>query len=126
METDEQLITSVSKKKNEMDEIYFNIYEFDVKSKEEAFEYIGKRMKIPQKEYRKKRVNDLLDKYLLPHLGQHQDNRKEKALYLANASRKILRVVMEDLGEQDIDHYGYKRLRMVGDFFEILFRSLLL
>ena len=126
VETDEDVITAITKKKEEQQEIYFNLYEFDVKSKEEALEFIGKKLKIPQKEYRDKRVNDILDKYLLPHLGQTSKSRYEKALYLSTIMRKILRVSYEGLDEQDIDHYAYKRLRLVGDFMEILFRSLLL
>jgi DNA-directed RNA polymerase subunit B len=126
METDKDIIEAISTKKQEMEEIYFNLYEFDVKSVEEAKDYIGKKLKIPQKEYRDKRINDILDKYLLPHLGQDRKNRKEKALYLAKVMRKILRLGLESIKEQDIDHYGNKRLRSVADFMEILFRSILL
>ncbi len=126
METDEDIINAITKKKDEQQEIYFNLYEFDVKTGEEALEYIGKKLKIPQKEYRDKRVNDILDKYLLPHLGQSVKNRQEKAIFMTTIMRKILRFSSEGMSEQDIDHYAYKRLRLVGDFLEILFRSLLL
>ena len=126
METDKELIEAVSTKKQEMEDVYFNLYEYDVKTLEEAKDYIGKRLKIPQKEYRDKRINDILDKYLLPHLGQYKKNRMEKAFYLAKVMRKILRLGLERIKEQDIDHYGNKRLRSVADFLEILFRSILL
>jgi DNA-directed RNA polymerase subunit B len=126
MGTDEEIINAVSKKKREMEEIFFNIVEFEVKTREEAFEYIGKKLKIPQKEYRDQRVNDILDKYLLPHLGQAPERRAEKAQYLAKVMRKMLRTALEGLQEQDIDHYAFKRIRSVGDFLEVLFRSLLL
>ncbi|MEM7815067.1 MAG: DNA-directed RNA polymerase subunit B, partial [Candidatus Aenigmatarchaeota archaeon] len=126
METDEDIIAAISKKRREIEEVFFNIVEFDVHTKEEAFEYIGSKLKIPQKEYREQRVNDILDKYLLPHLGQSPKARMEKAQYLAKVMRKLLRVALEGLEEQDIDHYAYKRIRSVGDFFEVLFRSLLL
>lgn len=126
METDEEIIGAVSKKKREIEEMFFNVVEFEVRTKEEAFEFIGKKLKIPQKEYRDQRVNDILDKYLLPHLGQNPKVRMEKAQYLAKVARKLLRLVLEGLPEQDIDHYAYKRIHSVGDFFEVLFRSLLL
>jgi len=126
IDNDEELINNISKKKKEMQEIFFNLYEFDVKTKEEAFEFMGKKLKIPQKEYRDKRVNDILDKYFLPHLGQTQKARREKAIYLSKIMRKLIRVGLEELQEQDIDHYAYKRLKFVGDYFEVLFRSLLL
>ncbi len=126
METDEDVINSISKKKREIEDIFFNITEFDVRTKEEAFDFIGKKLKIPQKEYRDQRVNDILDKYLLPHLGQNSKARMEKAQYLSKVMRKMLRMALEGLEEQDIDHYTYKRIRLVGDFMEVLFRSLLL
>ncbi len=126
METDKEIIESISTKEQEMQEMYFNLYEFDVKTAEDAKEFIGEKMKIPQKEYRDKRVNDILDKYLLPHLGQDKKNRKEKALYMAKVVRKIIRLGLAKIKEQDIDHYSNKRLRMVSDFMEILFRSILL
>ncbi len=126
MSTDKEIIESISTKKEEAEEIYFNMYEYDIKTTEEAKNYIAERLKIPQKEYRDKRVNDILDKYLLPHLGQDRKNRKEKALYLAKVVRKLLRLGLRKISEQDIDHYGNKRLRLVSDFLEILFRSILL
>ncbi len=126
METDKDIIEAISTRDQEMQEIYFNIYEFDVKTGEEAKTFVGDKLKIPQKEYRDKRVNDILDKYLLPHLGQDKKNRKEKALYLAKAVRKLIKLGLQRIEEQDIDHYANKRLRLVSDFLEILFRSILL
>ena len=126
METDKEIIEAISFNPDEIQEIYFNIYEFDVKTPDEAREYIGEKLKIPQKEYRDKRVIDMLDKYLLPHLGQTKAARKEKAVYLAKVVKKLLRLGLEEIKEQDIDHYGNKRLRMAADFLEILFRSVLL
>ena len=126
METDKEVIEAVTSDRSEMQEIYFNIYESDVKTVDEAKDYIGKKMKITQKEYGDKRVNDILDKYLLPHLGQDKKARMEKAVYLSKVVKKIIKVGMNKATEQDIDHYGNKRLRLVGDFMEILFRSVLL
>ncbi len=126
METDKEIIESISMKEQIVQEIYFNLYEFDVKTVDEAKEHIGEKLKIPQKEYRDKRVNDILDKYLLPHLGQDKKNRKEKALYLSKVVRKLISLGLKHVKEQDIDHYGNKRLRLVSDFLEILFRSILL
>ncbi|MFH0832397.1 MAG: DNA-directed RNA polymerase subunit B [Candidatus Aenigmatarchaeota archaeon] len=126
LETDKEMIEAISADRDEMQEVYFNLYEYDVKTLEEAKEYIGKKLKIPQKEYRDKRINDILDKYLLPHIGQDKKFRKDKALYLAKVIRKVLKLGLEQIKEQDIDHYGNKRLKMVGDFLEVLFRSILL
>lgn len=126
METDKEIIEAISSDSDEMQEIYFNLYEFDVKNEEEAKEFMGKRLKIPQKEYRDKRINDILDKYLLPHIGQNKKMRKEKAVFLCKVIRKLLILGLKKTTEQDIDHYANKRLRQVGNFLEILFRSILL
>ena len=126
METDKEIIEAISTDKEEMQEIYFNLYEFDIKNDEEAKDFIGKKLRIPQKEYRDKRINDILDKYLLPHLGQNKKARKEKAEYLCKVVKKLLILGLKKIDEQDIDHYSNKRLRQVGDFMEILFRSILL
>lgn len=126
MEKDRDIVEAISMHKKEMQEVYFNLYEFDVKTVDEGKNYIGKKLRIPQKEYRDKRVNDILDKYLLPHLGQKRGDRIKKAQYISSVVRKLLRLGLERITEQDIDHYGNKRLRQVSDFLEILFRSILL
>ena len=126
METDKEIVEAIATDKDEMQEIYFNLYEYDVKNANEAVEFIGGKLRIPQKEYRDKRIADILDKYLLPHLGQNKKTRADKALYLTKVVRKLLKLGLHDVKDQDIDHYANKRLRLVGDFMEILFRSVLL
>src|SRR3989344_5815044 len=125
-EKDKEMVEAIAATDAEKQEIYFNLYEFDVKTAEDAKEYIGKKLRIPQKEYRDKRINDIMDKYLLPHLGQKKADRMKKAKYMSQVVRKILKLGLEGIEEQDIDHYENKRLRMVADFMEILFRSILL
>ncbi len=126
MEKDKDIVESISSDPNAMQEIYFNLYEFNVKDAGDAKEYIGDKLRITQKEYREKRITDILDKYLLPHLGQNKKNRIDKAIYLSKVVRKVLKLGLENMEEQDIDHYGNKRLRQVSNFMEILFRSILL
>ncbi|MFH0949204.1 MAG: DNA-directed RNA polymerase subunit B [Candidatus Aenigmatarchaeota archaeon] len=126
IETDKEIADIVSSNEEERQEIYFNLYEFGVADAEQAKDEMGKKLKIPQKEYRDKRVNDILDKYLLPHLGQDKKARREKAEYLGKVMKNLIRVGLRNVKEQDIDHYANKRLRLVGDFLEILFRSILL
>ena len=126
METDKEIVEAIAKTDAEKQEMYFNLYEFDVKTPEDAKEFIGNKLRIPQKEYRDKRITDIMDKYLLPHLGQKKADRAKKGFYLSQVIRKVLKLGLEDIEEQDIDHYENKRLRMVSDFMEILFRSILL
>ena len=106
IETDKDIIESISTKPEEVQEVYFNIYEHEVKTVDEAKKYIGKKLRVTQGEYSEGRVNDILDKYLLPHLGQDRKYRIDKAMYLAKVIRKIVRLGLRQIEAQDIDHYG--------------------
>ncbi len=125
-ETDKEIIDAIAENEREEEEIYFNIYEFPVSTKAEAIDYIGKLMRIPQVEYRKERVDQILDKYLMPHLGQSTSDRSLKADFLSRVASKVLKVSLKEIRAQDIDHYMNKRIKLAGDFLEILFRSVLL
>ncbi|MEM3829930.1 MAG: hypothetical protein QXP36_12080, partial [Conexivisphaerales archaeon] len=72
------------------------------------------------------RATKLIDKYLLPHLGQNPENRMEKAVFLAKAAGKLIKLHLGKIEEDDLDHYSNKRIRLAGDLLEILLRSILL
>ncbi|MFQ6020480.1 MAG: DNA-directed RNA polymerase subunit B [Candidatus Aenigmatarchaeota archaeon] len=108
-----------------INEFYGNLYETDVQTAKEALDFIGKHLKIVQKEYRKKRVEQIINKYLLPHLGQSPKNRIDKANYLLKAIKKIIQLSLDIIPEDDLDHYGNKRIKLAGDLLELLFRSIL-
>ncbi len=98
----------------------------DVSTAEEGLDAIGKHIKIPQKEYRMERAKRLVDRYLLPHIGQNPENRLEKAVFLTKAVGKLIKLHLGKIDEDDLDHYSNKRLRLSGDLLEILLRSILL
>lgn len=126
LKTDKEIIETITSDESEMEEVYFNLYEYNVDTIAQAKEFIGDKLGIPHDEYRAKRVEDILNKYLLPHLGQEKENRLEKALYIAKVVRKLIHIGLYKLEGEDIDHYGNKRLKLNGDFLEILMRSVLL
>ena len=84
-----------------------------------------KRLRVDE-DYRVERVTQILDRYLLPHVGQELVHRKEKALMLAKVIKKTVALGMGMIPEDDIDHYGNKRLLMSGELLGQLFRSILL
>jgi len=97
------------------------------KDKEEslknAIDYIGKRVAVGQtKEYRIKRALQVLDRYLLPHIGSEADDRLKKSYYLGQMTQKIMELVLEKRKADDTDHYTNKRLKLAGDLFTSLFR----
>lgn len=126
LEKDKDIITAISSDPEVQEEFYVNLYETDVATKEQGLDGIGQHIKIPQKEYRINRAVKLIDKYLLPHIGQESTNRLEKAILLAKAAEKLMKLHLNKVGEDDLDHYSNKRLKLVGDLLEILLRSILL
>ncbi|MCD6477464.1 MAG: DNA-directed RNA polymerase subunit B'' [Candidatus Aenigmarchaeota archaeon] len=126
LDSDKEIIDAINVKESYIEEVYTNLYETDVTSTEEALEYMGKKMKVYQKEYRKERAEQVMDKYLLPHIGQEPKDRIRKAKYLARIVSKLIELAHGDIEEDDIDHYSNKRLRTAGDLLEILIRSILL
>ncbi len=125
LETDKDIVTSITTSNDEMEEIYFNIYEFNISTPQQAKNYLKKLLHLGE-ENGEKRLSDMIDKYLLPHLGQTRSSRKKKALYISNVIEKLLKLSMGKIPPQDLDHYSNKRIKLVGDFLEILFRSLFL
>jgi len=126
LESDKDIITTISFDPEIQEEFYPNLFESESTTTKEAIDEIGKRIRIPQKEYRRERVARLIDRYLLPHLGQEKENRLDKAIFIAKAVNKLLLYHLNKIPEDDLDHYANKRLRLSGDLLEILFRSILL
>ncbi len=126
LENDKDIVNSVSSDTDVQEEFYINLYETDAVNKDEGLDGIGKHLKIPQKEYRMDRAVKIVDRYLLPHLGQDPGDRHAKGMFLAKAIEKLLRLHLDKIDEDDLDHYANKRLRLSGDLLEILLRSILL
>ncbi|MFC2162927.1 DNA-directed RNA polymerase subunit B'' [Candidatus Altiarchaeota archaeon] len=90
---------------------------------EEAFEYLGKRAGAGHaKQYQATRANQVINNFLLPHLGNSQDNRRRKAIYLSIMANKVLELDLGLREPDDKDHYSNKRLRLSGDLMQELFR----
>ena len=91
---------------------------------EDAYKYLEKTLAQGQaKEYRVKKVDNILDHYLLPHLGSTPADRLKKAIYLGRVARSVLEVSLGMRGVDDKDHYANKRLNLSGDLMEDLFRN---
>jgi len=108
-------------------EIVLNIQEIreehNINTPEEALEFIGKRVAPGQaKDYRLKRAETVLCNYLLPHLGVTKDDFPKKIRFLGIMARNALELYFGYRGEDDKDHYAYKRAKLSGDLMEDLFR----
>jgi DNA-directed RNA polymerase beta subunit len=99
------------------DEVFVNLMEFsEIKAEEEALDYIAKRIGITQpKEVRIERMKEILQKYLLPHMGITIEYNFDKAQNLAKMLKKYIRTSNEELPCDDKDHYMNKRIKLSGD-----------
>src|SRR6266699_4454647 len=69
-----------------------------------------------------KKVESILDRSLLPHLGDTREDRIKKAIFLGRVARTVLELSLGGRREDDKDHYANKRLKLAGDLMEDLFR----
>ncbi|MCH2349504.1 MAG: DNA-directed RNA polymerase subunit B'', partial [Candidatus Poseidoniales archaeon] len=96
---------------------------YGVETQEEALNWLEKKFAAgQQKEYRQQRVQNMLDKELLPHLGTLEEFRHKKAIFLGRIVRQVLEMATTDKDPNDKDHYANKRVRLAGDLIEDLFR----
>ncbi len=119
---DEEIMKVVSSTK-QFDEVIVNLYEFvDIKSEEEALDWIAKKIGITQaKEVRLERMAEIMDRYLLPHLGTTKEDRMFKAFNLCKMLKKFILVSNGEIPQDDKDHYMNKKLKFSGDLLADLF-----
>jgi len=90
---------------------------------EDAITYLERKFATGQaKEYREKKVESIIDRSLLPHLGDSKEDRVKKAYFLGRIARSVLELSIGMRKEDDKDHYANKRLKLSGDLMEDLFR----
>jgi len=104
-------------------EVLINLYEFvDIKNTEDAIDYIAKKIGITQaREIRIQRTQEILDKYLIPHIGVERTDRIKKAHNICKIVKQMIRTTSKGLTD-DKDHYMNKRLKLSGELLADLFR----
>jgi DNA-directed RNA polymerase subunit B len=91
---------------------------------EDALSYLEKRFAAGQaKEFRDKKITQMLDRALLPHLGDDVSDRLKKAIYLGRMARSLLELNLGMRHVDDKDHYANKRIKLSGDLLDELFRN---
>ena len=133
MEKDEEIFETIVSDEVMANIVYANIEaSFDKKTyapngfhtTEDAILFLERNFAAGQaKEYRTKKVESILDRSLLPHLGDSQDDRMKKAIFLGRIARTVLELSFGKRQEDDKDHYANKRLKLSGDLMEDLFRT---
>ncbi len=123
MTKDEDIMRFVSQDK-QYNELFVNLFEFvEIKTAEDAQDYIAKRIGITQsKEIRLEKMQEILDKYLLPHISDDSKDRVYKAYNICKLLKKFIMAANNDVGVDDKDHYMNKRLKLSGELLADLFR----
>jgi DNA-directed RNA polymerase beta subunit len=121
--SDEEIMKFVSKER-QFDEVIVNLYSFaDIKSSEEAMDHIAKKIGITQsKDIRIERMTEIIDRYLLPHIGLEKEDRMFKAYNLCKMLKKYVLVSSGEVPTDDKDHFKNKRLKGSGELLADLFR----
>jgi DNA-directed RNA polymerase beta subunit len=120
---DEELTRFISED-NQYDEVLLNLIEFaSIKNEDEAIDFMAKKIGITQsKEVRLERMKEILDKYLMPHIGTKKEDRVYKAYNLCKMIKRFIRVSRGEMEPDDKDHYMNKRLKLSGDLLGDLLR----
>jgi DNA-directed RNA polymerase subunit B" len=121
-ETDKEIVEAIGEEY--ASDIYLNMYETGASDQMEAMEFVAGKAGITNDI--EERVENILDDYLLPHIGQEPEYREEKAEFLANMIRNTIALGKGDITEDDMDHYANKRLNLAGELLEMQFRSVFL
>ncbi len=116
---DEEIVHAVSDDPEIQKYVWENVERSEVKTMEDALEKLARRVAPGQaREYRNRRLNYVLDRYLLPHL----DDRISKAHFLGRMAEACYELYLGRRPEDDRDHYANKRLKIAGDLIEDIFR----
>lgn len=124
LDSDKEIVEAVSEDPEVIRELIENLQEAtEVKKQEDALDVIGKRVAIGQtSEYRLQRAKEVLDRYLLPHIGSKPADRISKAYYLGRMAEQVVDLGLGRREVDDKDHYANKRLKLAGDLLENVFR----
>ena len=132
MESDEEIFNAIVSTEEMSNIVYANIEECQDKklyppngifTTDDSILYLERKFATGQaKEYRQKKVESIIDRSLLPHLGDTREDRTKKAIFLGRIARSVLELSLSKRKEDDKDHYANKRLKLAGDLMEDLFR----
>ena len=120
----EKEITEAFPALNEIaNDVIINMEAMDVKDEEEALDRIGKYVAPGQViDYRLRRAQEVIDAFLLPHIGNVKEDRRAKAYFLTTMATRAIERANGLRGQDDKDHYANKRLELSGKLMEHLFR----
>jgi DNA-directed RNA polymerase beta subunit len=101
-----------------------NIEKYSFETEEELYKEIGKYIiKFRTIEDIRSRVNTIIDRFLLPHVGTTPDARLEKAKMLLFMARKTLELKYGIREPDDKDHLMNKKVKSIAKLLEMIFED---
>jgi len=123
LEKNDEIRSAFSQEKHIINDVILNQENEQSATKDEAVDMLSRRLSPGQPpEFRLNRMENLLDNYLLPHIGVTKVARMDKAKYLSRMAERATRVAYHEVAPDDKDHYSNKRVKLAGDMMEELFR----
>lgn len=91
-----------------------------------ALDFIGRRSTVAgrEKEERSKKAHEILNQYLLPHLGEEESDITRKTFFIGYMTHLLVMTALRRREEDDRDHYCNKRLDLAGALISSLFAQL--
>lgn len=122
-ETNSEISKAFSQDKRIQNDVVLNLENEESNNKDDAVDFLSRKLSPGQpSEFRLTRMENLIDNYLLPHIGVSKADRIEKAKFLVQMAEKAVRVFYREFSADDKDHYSNKRVKLAGDLMEELFR----
>ena len=123
VETNSEIAKLFSQNRNIQNDVILNVENEESKTRDEAVDLLSKKLSPGQPtEFRLTRMENLVDNYLLPHVGVEKSARILKAKFLCKMAERAVQVARKELSPDDKDHYANKRVKLAGDLMEELFR----
>lgn len=125
LKSDKEMMECLSTDSRLAEDVLVNLESIkDVGNVEDALDKIGREMRLGQgREYRVQRVQNVIDQFLLPHIGTSPEARAEKARFMGKLAERLMYFHQGVIPEDDKDCYSNKRLKLAGDLMQQLFRS---
>jgi len=106
-------------------DVLYQMSEFSaVSTEEEAVELLAKKFSLvgSQKE-KNDRVAFYLNNFIIPHVGINVEDRIEKARLICKLFKRYYKALNGEVSLDDKDHYGNKKVKLVGQLFKDLFQT---
>lgn len=104
-------------------EIIFQMSEYSIiTDSQEALELLSKRFNLVGSTKEKgDRISFYFENFVLPHVGTTKEHRLDKAKLICKLFKKYYTVLNKGAALDDKDHFGNKRVKLVGQLFSQLF-----